>query len=518
VLHFSARFDVRSLAWLAGALLALWAALSLAPFQLDDAFITYRYALRLARDGSLAYNPNGEAAEGFSSPLWWLALSLGAALFGPAALPQIAALLGFVSCVVGLGLAARLCDVAAETTPARAARLLPVPWLAVLPAAAYYASTGLEQPLFALCVVGCAAAVAGRAPPWVGSLLGALAPWVRPEGAFVAVASLAQHALMHRALPSLRSPAARTAIAALIGQLLLLGARLALFGQLVPNTYFAKEPSRAAGAAYLAALAQEPWVVPILVAALAIAWRAGPIARGLLGAGVLWLLVAWAEGGDWMPVGRFALPGLALLLIAPFTLERLSGLRRVFVSAVGVAGIALSLVELRAQAEITVSSLESNVHEQRFLTQWLERAGVRSVALVDIGELGFHGELEVIDLAGLTDAVIGHAPGGHLEKRFDLAYLFERRAPDVLVLRIDSPVPRNDERALGSVAGYAMTAVERRIASDARLDARYRLAFAILPADMREPFYGRAVFLRRTFAPRAPEPERLTYVMPLELE
>ena len=55
--------------FLLSLLFAIYYTLNILPFQLDDAYITYRYAQNLVAGFGFVFNPQGEVVEGFSSPL-----------------------------------------------------------------------------------------------------------------------------------------------------------------------------------------------------------------------------------------------------------------------------------------------------------------------------------------------------------------------------------------------------------------------------------------------------------------
>jgi hypothetical protein len=101
----------------------------------------------------------------------------------------------------------------------------------------------------------------------------------------------------------------------------------------------------------------------------------------------------------------------------------------------------------------------------------LLRARTRVVALVDVGWLAYGSGVEVVDLGGVTDAAIAHAPGGHLDKRIDPDYL-ARRAPDALLLHSAQP-PRVD--GAGWLLAFAGYPVERRVASLPFVRERFRV-------------------------------------------
>src|SRR5260370_30295516 len=121
----------------------------LAIYQVDDAFIVYRYAANLARGEGFVFNP-GERVEGVTCFLWAIALAPTAALGLP--LPRVApvltAIAGLTTLAILPGLAARLdgrsrWDVGDLTAPA---------FLTVLPGFAVWSAGALETVPFALLV------------------------------------------------------------------------------------------------------------------------------------------------------------------------------------------------------------------------------------------------------------------------------------------------------------------------------------------------------------------------------
>ena len=112
--------------------------------QLDDAYISYRYARNLAEGLGLVYNA-GEYVEGFTNLLWTLLVSLGIRLGFEA--PSVGHALGLAS-----GAAALVATYAYAATALPASRrwlAALAPWilLASTPFPAW-ATSGLETPLF----------------------------------------------------------------------------------------------------------------------------------------------------------------------------------------------------------------------------------------------------------------------------------------------------------------------------------------------------------------------------------
>ncbi|HEY8154300.1 MAG TPA: hypothetical protein VII72_09255 [Myxococcota bacterium] len=245
----------RSWLWLAGWLTA-WAALAWwrwarEPYLLDDAFISFRYARNLVLGHGLVYNP-GERVEGYTNLLW----TLFAAGFLRVGIDPVTGtrILGVGSYLAGAVAIAWL--VVRDPVPRplwKHLGLALAPLASILPAGhAGFAGTGMETSFVGL--LGLALAWRGfLAPPRSGSdraIFAALtvalvatrldcAPWV----ALAALVMLWQpfasgpEALGWRARGAatlrLFAPAAAALVALLI-------ARLGYYGELLPNTYWAK--------------------------------------------------------------------------------------------------------------------------------------------------------------------------------------------------------------------------------------------------------------------------------------
>src|SRR3989442_97899 len=192
----------RVAAWLVVlcALLGVSLALRIPPYQVDDSYINYRYAVNLAAGKGFTYSAGQAPVEGFSSPVWLLGLAVAAAAgIDPAHLPACSVLAGLLSFIVILWVMTRLATrgVLPGTGPPR-----PIPGyisaslFALLPTAITYSVMGLETLLFAAVVVVFAMSQADELPPWAGLTAAALAAWVRPEGAWLLVALTAQRLAM----------------------------------------------------------------------------------------------------------------------------------------------------------------------------------------------------------------------------------------------------------------------------------------------------------------------------------
>jgi arabinofuranosyltransferase len=293
------------------------------PNTIDDAYITYRYAANLAHGHGAVYNP-GERVEGYSSPLWLGVLALATRL-GADPEPVSKGLgltFGFAALLV-LGLA--LIRSGARPGLAGAAALV----IAAFPTAHLFLVSGMETPAFcaALIIAACAGAVhegPHRLPVIVPATLAVA--FLRPEG--VAMAGILTVAWMRRLRGRERWLLLAWVAVPVIGFLV---ARFAYYGSWLPNTFNVKLPP-------LVHLMESH--DPIAFTTLVRAWRhnlwsgfdeaGGMVVIGLAlpalasrdwpGVAALVAISGFAMvalmPADWMPGHRFALPFMALAIVA----------------------------------------------------------------------------------------------------------------------------------------------------------------------------------------------------------
>jgi hypothetical protein len=486
---------------------ALWMAW-LAVYQVDDAFIVYRYAANLAHGYGFVFNP-GERVEGVTCFLWTLILApfsvLGRSL--PRVAPWLTAIAGLL--IVGLlpGTAARLrraASTGAAIDAPRAATTDAGDWLAAAllaahPAFAYWSVGALETVPYALLLLLAlrdqideqARGAGMRSAVWLG-----VASLVRPETPVVA-AALGLGRLIDGPGGAPRERAAGVArwlaiVAAFLVPFLIF--RRLYFGDWLPNTYYAKtglglmtnlDLGRQYTLPFLASLAPSfgSIALPAAAAGLALlvallAWALPrPVLRSValvvcgVGAGVL------LDGGDWMFLHRFWVPALAPMILmlasaaralaAAASSSAAGGAERPRAArlAIGAAAIVLgaSYVTYGVSERNGPEGLLVNAAGYRFahheVADFLkERARPGDlVALMDVGIIGYESGLGVLDISGLTDPRVARAPGGFLEKQYPVAALLAA-GPRFFVL----------------VNGFSM---DDAILEDPEFQRRYRLVF-----------------------------------------
>ncbi len=474
-------------------LVAVWDASRLA-WICDDAFISFRYAEHLVQGHGLVFNV-GEATEGYTNFLWTL-MTAGAMALGAA--PEAFVTAG------GLAVFTALLVVLARTSRAMAGDLgRPEPWLSFAMAGAAlhlhhrsWATSGLETTLFTLLVTATVvAAIEARSERhWIAvGVLGALSTLTRPEGALVyalAWASAGIGAGPGRAGRWLRAAAPGVL---LLGPWLLW--KLQFYGELLPNTFYAKDADDAQwarGWAFVRLYFGIYWaLIPGLVVALAWPFRRGPGGEGwagaraplLLGALVAaWVLHVLKVGGDFM-FARFLLPITPLLLLA---LERgLSALPTRAGHAGGLALLAGLGLAVQPAGLLDIEGIDGVVEERSWyptvaLTEASRQGEVLRGLFADTDtRVVFYGTQAMLmyygDVpyaleghVGLTDhelARLDNVPGSRVGhgKKATLEYLRQRNIDLALDFRIEMPTPQLTRITLGEGMGGRIMTYRREI-------------------------------------------------------
>jgi hypothetical protein len=388
-------------------------------FPLDDAWIHQTYARNLALHGEWSFIP-GQISAGSTSPLWSLLLAPG---FWLRVSPYL--------WTFGLGwlLLAVLAAVSAITFQKLAPQRAHLSWLAALLLLfewhlVWAAGSGMETLLFSVVVLLALSWLVKGAISWLGfGLLVGLSAWVRPDGITLLGPAVMVIALQRAAWKS----KLRDGLSVALGFILLFAPYLAfnraLAGAWWPNTFFAKQ-------AEYAILRQQPLLARILNQAelpligVGIVLLPGFIYRlwlavrrkewGLL-AGALWCLgylgiYAWR-----LPVtyqhGRYVIPAMPVYLLWSFTgvlelidLQAPQMLRRIVgrAWALMVAMVLLGFWFLGARSyAMDVGFIETQmVDAARWVSQNTPTNSL--IAVHDIGAMGYYGNRDLVDLAGLV--------------------------------------------------------------------------------------------------------------------
>lgn len=381
----------------------------------DDAYIFFRYADNFYDGCGLRFNCNGAAVEGFSSPLY-LALLIASRHLS-ANLEGASQVLGFL--FAGAALCTTLYTFFAEFADALFAsargKLVVGLLLAALLGLDHFillnAVIGLETSLACLVVaIVFHAAVRQDAGLLCGAAVAAI--WTRPECALFAVA-----------VPLMPFARKRKVLVTVWGSLaLLVGWRWLIFGDVVPNTYWAKSGGTwvhfLLGVDYVAEMLLD---FPLVALAPLALWRRRdkltPGIAFILAVSAVWFLFFLRSGGDTFAYSRLAMPLIPTLcmlgvvgaghLLATLAAKWPRGGRQVLAAC---ALVALGLMTARAALSHRLApghgfaNVEAWTAVGRYLGAGFDGT---TVAVVPIGAIGYFSKLPIIDLVGLVTREVG---------------------------------------------------------------------------------------------------------------
>ena len=475
---------------------------------LDDAAISFAYSKNLVHGHGLVLNPGAEPVEAYSNFLWVMVMVPVIGLGMDAIV--VSKVLGLILSIGALLLLANAPAQARGGTPQWLELLAPALAALTLPFALWSVS-GMENGLLSFLLVLSVVLTYREmrddgALPWSALVLFGAAV-TRPEGIVFFVAAVGHRTLLVLLGRRAWAQDARWLAAFALPFLAYHVWHYAYFGELVPNTYFAKADHRSIGRLfsyltdrhdpgflYLRSFVGDYWLLPVLpLTLLSIAGlrqlrtNSLPLLMVLAG-GTSALFV----GGDWMDYHRFLSPLIPLLFLCaqeglrtamravPPPQERASlQPLRVGLGA-ALAAALLAVVALGSAKEVEAAHNEPfgapysliKAHTEE-LDQLAMRLGLEqaSVLTPDIGAVAYTTDLDIVDLAGLGDAYIARH-----DSPAELAdYVFGVRRPDIITLR-------------------GIWAVGSGLGGDPRLAADY--------ATVRGGYNGQGVFLGGVFVRR----------------
>ena len=417
-------------AWLVPAaivavLVSAWIQYQCWPFVTDDAYITLRYAARLAAGQGLTFN-TGEWVEGYSNPLWTIWLALSARML-PFDLVDLARGWGLLFCCATVALVPALLRQLTSASRAMAAGALLL--ILAQPGVQVYASLGMEVPQLAfLLSLGVYSSLRVRTASLAWYLLAAfcfsLVGISRPEGPLYALlwgVTLAVILLRQRGWSALL-PLSALGLVTVLPALLWQYYRLQVYGAWVPNTAIVKASgsgiaahSELLGVIWLPllavlALALLYWVKPAVLSVVRPLWRRSLLLLAPVLAGLIFVLFA---GPDWMAFMRFLQPVLPLMITLSvavlFELARQAPDRlraRLFSLIVMTSIIIPALTAIPFGTGRSFASMLMRNEAPTYVAQWLQQnyPGPHTLAAARIGAVSyFNPQYVVWDFFGLTD-------------------------------------------------------------------------------------------------------------------
>jgi len=429
------------------------------PLMLDDPFITYRYAKNLSIGNGLVWNASEAPVEGFTTPLGVL-LALFSEKIGLFPL-LFFKIVGVVSVLATLAI---ILFGAKQLLPSLWQRCLAAVLLVLCADVVYYSVSGMENSIFmALATLIFINVLSEKTEGHAvqNGLIAALLCWCRPEGNFLALGLGCVYAFSAFKNKNKRDFLIYSTIVAAIVLPLHIG-RLLIFGDFVPNTYYAKHTGQHLiwalfdGARYLGnqCLSYYPFIVLATMACFSLDKRSRIF---LLTSLLIFILYPVKVGGDDIAAfsgARLILPIIPLVFIlAIHFISKFEGgpAARFLIYAVLIAVFACSQVNLdlynykkisnaNGLSDLSLTTIKDDavqhslylIHpEKSVLSRYLLRNTPphQYIAIPWAGRVAYETMLPTIDLLGLNDRHIARLPKKQrgIDVKYDADYVLSRR-------------------------------------------------------------------------------------------
>jgi len=433
-------------------------------YTVDDAFITFRYSRNLITGLGPVFNA-GERVEGITNFMWML-LMVGPMKAGvdPA---QASKVLGLASSVL---LILALWKILENEGVGLAARTLSTMLLALDGSLVLWSVGGLETSFFTLlCFVGSVLAISNKSGQrlyFISGLLLGVGFLTRPEAAIFVALAFVFLLLEPNKTEAEKKGVRRWALTVLIIVLTFLTWRLIYYGDIFPNTFYAKTgrglTQTLGGARYIYRyfmLYGGMLTIPLSLLPLVLGKAKRLYSFSLLVVASFFGYVLLVSGADWMMLFRFLLPALPFLYLTvgfgvqEFSETFLATIRRPAAAAYYFTFCGLLLFVMFLTSTLTARFLHDaplhgvNVYTagiHRAAGLWLKRNAPPSslVAVADAGGIPYFSELPTLDMSGLADPYLARiAPTESRGLRLDLDYVFERE-PDFIQLYSATDITR----------------------------------------------------------------------------
>lgn len=421
----------------------------------DDAFITLRYAENYLHGHGLVWNI-GERVEGYTNFLWLLLLILGKQI-GIEYLVSVK----WLGALCSLGTITLTYFFVRDLLPKESKALGSICAGALVAgnySLAYWSMSGLETALFVFLSV--AAFYLYHKKSYLLAPALTLALLTRPEGALLIGFIVLVGVIRARGVPRFEALVALIALIPIVPYAVF---KLAYFGDLAPNPFYAKTvwdvQQLQAGLEYWWEFSS--WYFGAGLAAIFVgvfAQKADRSSRWLLWFFVLYSIYIALVGGDVLKAGRFGLPLVAPFAIAlaaslPIVVKKRTIYAAVFTALLG-AQLYLPYDDIKRANELE-NGLIIQVNETVSQLKQVDRTDF-TVAASTIGLAGYllAGQ-RVIDMVGLTDTTIARHPQEPIdglettwrERKYNAEYALSE-APDYFLFGAGSKPSSPGERAL----------------------------------------------------------------------
>ncbi len=420
---------------------------------MDDAYISYRYGQNLMRGEGLVYNP-GEYVEGYTNFLWTVLTapftvikSVDVSIFSS----SLGLLLSMANILMVVMISRQF--IGSGIKFSKYLLLLPPMFLALDDSIAFWAIGGMEFPIYTLFILGIIYSYFNinngkKYTMYIAAFL-MLCTLTRPEGNMIFAITIAHMFLFRKHIDRFRNVIITLLLSYAVFVLLYYGFKYLFYGQVIPNTFYAKgvtdlRMNLVLGTKYLALCVGTRLYIFIFILFIPFkkAFREFKLSYLVMFSGV-YVIYLVAVGGDWMIANRFFVPILPILYILSVIgfITFLGKILQYYKSESKTEKIAKSISASLAVLlfVLTLSLLEYNQliikdDNTRYELQWSKfgmwlKNNVPKETIIAVGPAGkipYYSELYTIDMWGLNNSHIAKTDSKRLQaghKKFDLEYV-----------------------------------------------------------------------------------------------
>jgi arabinofuranosyltransferase len=487
---------------------------------LEDAMISFRYALRLAEHYPLGFwNREGPPVEGCTSTLWVVLLSLaGSNVDHIIDFAKACGLLCYFAIPTAL---LWLSTVEINPNEMDPTKFREACWFSALGSLVYiplawYATTGMETALFTLLVTLLVFVPLRVTNVAVLTCLNVLIITTRPDGVLFAAGSAAYFCFFDEVNRRRRVAILALCLAAFAA---VVAARYAYFGELMPNTYYAKAGGSGFshvgyGLKYAGTWAASHWylLIPMLLLGRQLLRKNErarfPTALGIALLGYCAIIIK--VGGDnptAFPLWRHAVQVIPLIFFLTFyALAALrTGLPIKLLVLLCIAVMPLFALLPAWQSAFLRDQASSGIHRATFFANqpfnpfflWLKSiSGEHTLIATGLaGELPLVVDTPSIDVLGLNDSYIAHHgtfdPKGPVDSKSDMNYVISRR-PDIIEGKIPASLILDGH-------DYAELIANRTQMVETMLSNPYFKENYLFVTDAPYQYFDRAIFIHKDF-------------------
>ncbi|HRF67305.1 MAG TPA: hypothetical protein PK605_12125 [Ignavibacteria bacterium] len=421
--------------------------------NVDDAYISYRYGKNLMEGKGLVYN-QGEYVEGYTNFLWTI-ITAPFTQIKSVDVSIFSSTLGLLISMANILMVALIAKMFSGNLIRylKYLILLPALFMALDDSIAFWAIGGMEFPLYTLFILGITYSYfrindSKKYLFYMIALL-MLCTLSRPEGNMIIVITLAHMFLFRKRINDFWKVFFTIVIAYALFCVAYYGFKYIFYGQLIPNTFYAKgvtdfKMNLVLGTKYLALCVGTRIYIFIFI--LFIPFKKAFTDKKqsyLVGFVVIYISYIVAVGGDWMIANRFFVPIIPMLYILSVigflnVISKISDYLKNESKAIRIARITASVMAI-ALFISTLSLLEYKQliikdNNARYEMQWsmfgkwlnMNVDPNTVIAVGPAGKIPYYSELYTIDMWGLNNDYIAKTDSKRLQaghKKFDIEYV-----------------------------------------------------------------------------------------------